>query len=169
LFRTTVVAVAIVAVAAGCRDSKDTERYALDGKLVVFNYRVATARFLVNLKHLRAPGEGEVAVASFENPAGGSAIEVREKIWPATDKTTLTTPPLRCIVKDRPYKIAITIEDSVGKPIQTIDTTVTSSEDQILLPDKPLVVGPFYTPNPEMKGRSVSEQATASREGCSQS
>ncbi|WP_245415965.1 hypothetical protein [Mesorhizobium denitrificans] len=164
--RTAAMGLAIVALVAGCRDSKDTERYALDGKLVVFNYRVATARFLVNLKHLRTPGEGEVAVASFENPAGGDAIEVREKIWPATDKTTLTTPPLRCIVKDHPYKIAIKIEDSAGQPVQTIDTTVTSSEDQTLLPDKPLVVGPFYTPNPEMKGRSVAEQAAASREDC---
>ena len=166
LIRAASVGLAVVALVAGCRDSKDTERYALDGKLVGFNYRVATARFLVNLKHLRTPGEGEVAVASFENPAGGDAIEVREKIWPATDKTTLTTPPLRCIVKDHPYKIAIKIEDSAGQPVQTIDTTVTSSEDQTLLPDKPLVVGPFYTPNPEMKGRSVAEQASASREGC---
>lgn len=169
VIKAVAVIVFVVATVAGCRDSKDTERYALDGKLVVFNYRVATARFLVNLKHLRTPGEGEVVVANFENPAGGPAIEVREKIWPATDKTTLTTPPLRCIVKDRPYKIAIKIEDSAGKQIQSIDTTVTSSEDQTLLPDKPLVVGPLYTPNPEMKGRSVSEQASASREDCPQS
>lgn len=159
-------AIAALLAVAGCRDSGDAERYALDGKLVVFNYRVATARFLVNLKHLRTPGDGEMAVASFEDPVGGAPIVVREKIWPATPRTTLTTPPLRCIVKDHPYAVSISIEDAAGKPVQVIDTTVTSSEDQTLLPEKPLVVGPFYTPNPEMEGRTLEEQAAAARKGC---
>lgn len=168
-FKALAVAMLAAAALAGCRDSDEAEHFALDGKLVVFNYRVATARFLVNLKHLRMPGEGEVAVATFENPAGGEPLEVREKIWPAASKTTLTTPPLRCIVKDRPYTVAIRIEDSSGKSIQTIDTTVTSSEDQTLLPDKPLVVGPLYTPNPEMRPRSAEERAAAARKDCPQS
>ncbi|MCO5064920.1 MAG: hypothetical protein M9924_10975 [Rhizobiaceae bacterium] len=161
-------AILLLGTLASCRDSDEAERYALDGKLVVFNYRVATARFLVNLKSLRTPPEGEVAIAQFEDPAGGAPVEVREKIWPATQKTTITTPPLRCIVKDRPYKIAIVIEDSAGKTVQTIDTTVTSSEDQTIMPDKPLVAGPLYTPNPDMAGRTVEEQAKAAREGCPQ-
>ena len=35
---------------------------------------------------------------------------------------------------------------------QTIDTTITSSLDQTILPDRPLVVGPVYTPNPDLAG-----------------
>jgi hypothetical protein len=37
--------------------------------------------------------------------------------------------------------------------MQTIETTMTSSEDQVLLPDRPLVLGPAYTPNPDLAGR----------------
>lgn len=138
---------------AACRESADEgDRFALDGKLVVFNYRVATASFLVNLKPLRPVGEGETAIASFEDPAGGAPIEVSQKIWPKLGRTTITTPPLRCIVKDRPYKVSIRIRDAAGAELQAIETTVTSSEDQSLLPDRPLVVGPLYTPNPELAG-----------------
>jgi hypothetical protein len=150
------VATALLAALAlsSCRDASDGERFAFDGKLVVFNYRVATATFLVNLKHLRRAGEGEVAFASFEDPAGGAPIVVREKIWPNVSKTTITTPPLKCIVKDRPYKISIAIRDAKGDELQRLETTITSSEDQSLLPEKPLVVGPLYTPNPELANKS---------------
>jgi hypothetical protein len=101
---------------------------------------------------LRPVGNGEVAIASFEDPAGGAPIEVREKIWPNTAKTTINTPPLRCIVKDKPYRISIRIIDAAGKDKQVIETTIKSSEDQSDLPDRPLVVGPLYTPNPELAG-----------------
>jgi hypothetical protein len=137
---------------AGCRDAGEGDHFALDGKLVVFIYRVATATFLVNLKPLRPVGNGEVAIALFDDPAGGAPIEVREKIWPNVSKITLNTPPLRCIVKDKPYKIAIRIEDASGTEMQAIETTIKSSQDQSDLPDRPLVVGPLYTPNPELAG-----------------
>lgn len=137
-----------------CRDSGGAgEYYEIAGKLFIFNYRVATATYLVNLKPLRPVGEGETAIATFEDPAGGAPIVVRKKIWPKLEKTTIESPPLRCVVKDRPYTVSIEIEGPDGKTIQTIKTTMTSSEDQKLLPDRPLVVGPLYTPNPELAGR----------------
>lgn len=140
-------------LAAGCRESgSEGELFALDGKIFVFNYRVATATYLINIKPLKLVGEGEVVVVSFENPAGGEPLVVREKIWPKTSRTTIHSPPLQCVVKDRPYKVAIRIEDAKGALLQTIETTVTSSQDQSLLPDKPLVKGPLYDPNPELAG-----------------
>jgi len=155
-FRRVFAAVALAALlagASGCRDSGDeAELFRLDGKLFVFNYRVATATYLVNLVPLRPVGEGQSAVASFENPAGGADIVVRQKIWPNLPKTTIESPPLRCVVKDRPYKVSIRIEGADGSVLQTIETTMASSEDQSLLPDRPLVVGPLYTPNPELAG-----------------
>lgn len=146
------LALAALMVLAACRDSGTGDHFALDGKVFVFNYRVATATYLVNLKQLRPLGEGHVAVASFEDPAGGAPILVREKIWPQAARTTIHSPPVHCIVKDRPYAVTIRIEDPAGNPVQQIDTTVTSSQDQSVLPDKPLVVGPLYTPNPELAG-----------------
>ena len=77
---------------------------------------------------------------------------VRKKIWPNMAKTTIESPPLRCVVKDRPYKVSIEIEGPDGAVRQTIETTMASSEDQSILPDRPLVVGPLYTPNPELAG-----------------
>ena len=106
--------------------------------------------------------DGQTAVASFEDPAGGEAIVVRKKIWPNMAKTTIESPPLRCVVKDRPYKVSIRIEGPDGAVRQTIETTMASSEDQSLLPDRPLVVGPLYTPNPELEGHP-GRQAAESR------
>lgn len=138
---------------AGCRESGgEGEFFELSGRLFVFNYRVATVRYMVTLKPLKPVGDGEVAVASFENPAGGEPIAVRQKIWPMNDKVTIESPPLECVVKDRPYKVSIRIEDAIGATKQAIETTMASSQDQSVLPDKPLAVGPFYDPNPELKG-----------------
>jgi hypothetical protein len=138
---------------SACRESGgEGEYFAIGGKIFVFNYRVATATYLVNLVPLQPVEEGQTAVANFEDPAGGEAIVVRKKIWPNMAKTTIESPPLRCVVKDRPYKVSIAIEGPDGAVRQTIETTMASSEDQSLLPDKPLVVGPLYTPNPELKG-----------------
>ena len=151
----TLVALALLAMlgVSACRESGGEGKYfAIAGKLFVFNYRVATATYLVNLVPLQPVEEGQTAVASFEDPAGGEAIVVRRKIWPNMAKTTIESPPLRCVVKDRPYTVSIRIEGPDGAVRQTIETTMASSEDQSLLPDRPLVVGPLYTPNPELKG-----------------
>lgn len=138
---------------AGCRESGGASEYfELSGRLFVFNYRVATVRYLVTLKPLKPAGAGEVAVASFENPAGGEAIIVRQQIWPMSDKVTIESPPLECVVKDRPYKVSIRIEGPKGETMQAFATTMASSQDQSMLPDRPLAVGPFYDPNPELEG-----------------
>jgi hypothetical protein len=161
------VLVAASLAAAACRDSgSDGDRFALDGKLVVFNYRVATATFLVNLKPVGPVEDGQVAIASFEDPAGAAPIEVRQKIWPAMVKTTVTTPPLRCIVKGRPYGITIRIEDAQGRQVQAIQTSITSSQDQTELPDRPLVVGPLYTPNPELAGHADGKLPDVEKPSC---
>ena len=78
-----------------CREAEDGEPFEIIGKLFVFNYRVATATYLVRLAPLRTMEEGETAVASFEDPAGGEDIVVRQKIWPKLQKVTIESPPLR--------------------------------------------------------------------------
>lgn len=150
-----------------CRDTGGEDAYfEVTGKLFVFNYRVARATYLVVLMPLKPMREGETAVATFENPAGGEPIVVRQKIWPKLDKTSIESPALRCIVKDRPYAVTIRIEGADGKVIQTIETTMTSSQDQDVLPDRPLVVGPFYTPNPELAGHPDGQLPDIEEEPC---
>ncbi|HTV68390.1 MAG TPA: hypothetical protein VMF90_07625 [Rhizobiaceae bacterium] len=150
--RISVVALGLLALGA-CRDTAgEGEYFEITGKLFVFNYRVATATYLVTLGPLQPMREGETAVATFEDPAGGTPIVVRQKIYPKLDKTTIESPPLECVVKDKPYAVSIRIEGQDGAVLQTIETTMTSSENQDLLPDRPLVVGPLYTPNPDLAG-----------------
>jgi hypothetical protein len=138
---------------SACRESGgEGEYFRIDGKIFVFNYREARATYLVNLAPLQPVEDGQTAVVSFEDPAGGEPLVVRQKIWPKMPKTTIESPALRCVVKDRPYAISIVIEGPDGAVRQTIETTLASTDDQSILPDKPLVVGPLYTPNPELEG-----------------
>ncbi len=53
-------------------------------------------------------------------------------------------------MKGKPYAISIRVVDKDDKVLQAIDTTLTSTEDQTIMPDKPLVVGPIYSPNPDV-------------------
>jgi len=152
--RPAVVLLMAALAVSGCRDEQGSGEFALDGKLFVFNYRVATATYLVNIVPRGAAREGDTAVASFEDPAGGPPIIVRQKIWPKLARTTIESPPVSCIAKDKPYAVTIRIEDADGKERQRIETTMTSDVDQDVLPDRPLVVGPVYTPNPELAGHS---------------
>ncbi|HVW55956.1 MAG TPA: hypothetical protein VHC00_09765 [Rhizobiaceae bacterium] len=140
-------------ILGACRESGGKDQlFAISGKLFEFNYRLAQATYVVTLKPLKPMVEGQVAVASFQNPAGGGPIVVKEKIWPQLPHVTLDSPPLTCVVKNKPYQVSIRIEDSKGKLLQKLDATITSSQDQSILPDKPLVVGPIYELNPELAG-----------------
>lgn len=150
--RLTATLLAALALCA-CRESgKAGDYFAVSGRLFEFNYRMAVATYVVTLDPLKPMQEGQMAVASFENPAGGAPIVVRQKIWPKLPHVTLESPPLACVVKNRPYAVAIRIEDVGGGVLQTLDTTVTSSLDESILPDRPLVIGPEYELNPDLKG-----------------
>lgn len=156
--------VAVLLALAACREiGGEDEFFEISGKLFVFNYRMAEATYLVTLKPLQPIHEGQTAVATFEDPADGGAIVVRQKIWPKLDKVTIESPPLYCVAKGKPYAVSIAIEGNDGATLQTLKTTITSSEDQSRLPDAPLVVGPAYTPNPELAGNPGGKRADAAR------
>lgn len=147
-----IVAMAAIAGLAlcGCQRQPDSGPTELSGRLFVFNYRVASATYMITLKKIAPIPEGTVAVAEFENPAGGDPLVVRQKIYSFWDKITLESPDLRCVRKDRPYSVSIKLVDAGDKTIQTIKTEVKSDLDQTVLPTKPLVVGPIYTQNPDV-------------------
>ena len=158
---------AAVLIAGGCRDeSRSGTLFEISGKLFVFNYRVATATYLVTLKPVGEIGEGLQAVASFENPAGGDPVVVRQKIWPKLDKTVLESDPVQCVLKGRPYSVEIRIEDESGAVRQVLKTEMESSLDQEILPDRPLVVGPVYMPNPDLAGRPDGKLDVTNEAGC---
>ncbi len=148
----TLAMTAMLAV-AGCRESGGEDEYfAVSGKLFEFNYRLGMATYVVTLNPLQPIPDGMVAVVNFQDPAGGIPIEVRQNLWPKLPHQTLTSPPLSCVAKDRPYSVEIRIEDKDGDLRQSLDITMTSNLDQSILPDRPLVIGPVYELNPDMIG-----------------
>ncbi|AZO64854.1 MULTISPECIES: hypothetical protein [unclassified Mesorhizobium] len=155
---------------SACRDTgRDGEGrlFEISGKLFVFNYRLARATYVVTLRPLQPMQEGQVAVASFQNPAGGEPLIVEQKVWPKLGKVSLESPALFCIVKDKPYAIAISIKDADGTVLQKIDTTLMSTQDQSVLPDRPLVIDQLYTPNPELAGHPDGKLPGAPKPDCS--
>jgi hypothetical protein len=150
--RRVYAAILLVLAAAGCRDEQAGSYLQLTGRIFVFNYRVATATFVVTYAKLQPVPDGATLLTVFDNPAGGGAIEVTQKVWPKMDKIAVESPPVFCIVKDKPYAFKSTLMGPDGARLQEISGTVVSSLDQTVLPDRPLVVGPAYTPNPELKG-----------------
>lgn len=134
----------------GCQREEQREIAKVSGRMFVFNYRVATATYLVTLQATAPVSEGSTVEADFENPSGGSALSTTERLFPKSEKIVLQSPPVECVKQGRPYKVTIRLKAPDGRVVQTIETSVTSDTDQSLLPAKPLVVGPLYTPNPEV-------------------
>ena len=138
--------------AAGCREAPRDAYVELTGKIFVFNYRVATATYVVTLGKLRPIPEGAVVETRFDDPRGGDPLILTEKIWPKLERIAIESPPVFCIVKGRPYGFSIVIKDAAGAELQKLSGAVTSSLDQSVLPDVPLVVGNAYEPNPDLVG-----------------
>lgn len=147
---TILAAFATIAILPACQREDVNEPLKLSGKVFIFNYRVARATYVVTLARNGPLPEESYALTTFENPAGGAPIETRTKIFPFWEKVALESPPVHCVVKGKPYAISIRVVDKDDKVLQAIDTTLTSTEDQTIMPDKPLVVGPIYSPNPEV-------------------
>lgn len=140
----------ILLVLAGCQREEQRDVAKISGRMFVFNYRVAVATYLVTLQTQVPIEEGSVIEAEFENPRGGEALTVSERLFPKNSKIVLQSPPVECVRQDRPYAVTIRLRAPDGHVMQTLETKVTSDTDQSLLPAKPLVVGPLYTPNPEV-------------------
>ena len=138
-----------VILLAGCRDSGKGDYVNVSGKIFVFNYRIAQATYLLTLAKLRKLPDGSTLETTFENPAGGNPYVIRQKIWPMMDKITVESPPVKCVKANHPYKVVMRLEDENGIVLQTIERDMVSDVDQSVMPDKPLVVGPFYDPNPD--------------------
>ncbi|MCS4241659.1 hypothetical protein M2418_001170 [Rhizobium sp. BIGb0125] len=135
---------------ASCQREDHGDIAKLSGRMFVFNYRVASANYLVTLQPLAPITAGSTAEVEFENPRGGAPLSTVEKLFPKTEKIVLQSPPIECVKKGRPYKVTIRLKDADGLLRQTIKTSISSNTDQSLLPAKPLVVGPLYTPNPDV-------------------
>jgi hypothetical protein len=148
--KTVAILIAAALLLTACQREEQREIVSVSGRMFVFNYRVATATYLVTLQPTAPISEGSSIEASFENPRGGEAFAVTERLFPKSPKIVLQSPPVECVKEGRAYQVKIRLKAPDGHVMQTIETSITSDTDQSMLPAKPLVVGPLYTPNPEV-------------------
>jgi hypothetical protein len=137
----------------GCTDEARQSYMSLSGRLFIFNPRMGSATYVVTLAVNKTPPEGARVVATFENPAGGAALVVEQKIFPAQQRISLESENLTCIKKGRRYAFDVVLQDVAGKELQKVTSSIESTLDQSIMPDAPLVEGPAYDPNPALKGR----------------
>ncbi|MGQ3292769.1 MAG: hypothetical protein ACT6U0_11225, partial [Shinella sp.] len=148
--KSLLIALPLVLLLAACQRETGPDPLKLTGKMFVFNYRLAYATYLVTLEQTEPLPEGSVVKAEFENPAGGAPLTLERKIFPNLTRVVLESPDITCVKKDQPYKVTIAVIGPDGRSLQSLETQVTSSADQSILPAKALVVGPGYEKNPEV-------------------
>lgn len=135
---------------SACQRETGPDPLKLTGKMFVFNYRLAYATYLVTLEKTQPLPEGSVVRASFENPAGGAPLTLERKLFASLPRVVLESPDVTCVKKNHPYKVSIRVLGPGGEQLQSLETEVTSSLDQDILPAKPLVIGPAYEKNPSV-------------------
>jgi hypothetical protein len=144
----------IALLLAACTDETRQSYMSLSGRLFIFNPRMGSATYVVTLAINKTPPEGSHVVATFENPAGGAALVVEQKIFPAQQKISLESENLTCIKKGRRYAFEVVLKDASGQDLQKVSSSIESTLDQSIMPDAALVEGPAYDPNPALKGRT---------------
>jgi hypothetical protein len=121
----------------------------IKGKVFIFNIRVARAFYMLTLNRLPTTPDDAVVVAEFEDPSGGPPLVKEQKVFPKMTRIDLQSPDVNCVVTGKAYKIKITLKSANGEELQTIDTTLNSTLDETMLPEKALVLGAKYDRNPE--------------------
>jgi hypothetical protein len=116
----------------------------------IFNYRLSEAYAGFVAGPRRTLPEHARIEASFEDPAGGPRIVLTKDVTPGRREYSFTTDALKGIVANKDYDVTIRLIGADGTTIETIDKKLHSDLDQSVLADKPLTVGPGYTPNPDL-------------------
>ena len=78
---------------------------------------------------------------------------MRERVSPMTDRYALRSPPIRGVEANRPYHVAVRVLDRTeSKELWATTLNFTSQISDEVVPDKPLIIGPGYTKNPQVDG-----------------
>lgn len=120
---------------------------AVAGGGFLFNYRIAEASYGIALKPMRDLPEGGAIEATFEDPAGGAPIVLRQDGPFNPTRIAFDTPALKGVVQGRPYKVSVVLKDASGAVLQRIDKAFQSDLDESALPERPLAIGPGYQKN----------------------
>ncbi len=157
LAREIVFLLTVCLLLAACRDESRSGYVELTGRVFIFNPRVATATYVVSLGILKPLPEGARIEAVFDDPAGGDRIKISQLMRTVAGKVAVESPNLHCIKKGKRYAFEVKLLDANGATLQSVSSSIESTLNQSILPDAPLVVGPGYEPNPELKGNAAGK------------
>lgn len=147
--RTLLIAAACLGLLAACGDDDNKPYFSFAGGGFIFNYRVADSYYGFVAKVERKLPEGGTVEASFEDPSGGPAFVVTQPVRPERISYAFRSPPLKGIVKDKPYKVTLKLMDKDGGTvIAEYDKSYVSTLDEDIMPEEPLTIGPGYAKNP---------------------
>jgi hypothetical protein len=117
----------------------------------VFNYRNAEAFYGFVAKPLKTLPEGGVIEAQFEVPGSPDPVVSTEKVVQGKVQYKFQSPNLKGIEAKHDYKVVMRLIDAEGKQVALYEHKFHSDVDQSTMPDQPLVVGPGYQRNPDLK------------------
>lgn len=120
----------------------------------IFNYRVSDVYYGFTAVVQRPLPTGSIVEVEFEDPAGGPAHLVRQRMGGAEmARFSLRSPPVRGVEAGKAYHVAIRILDREER--QMLWSHGMDFRSQIgdeIVPDAPLTIGPGYARNPQAGG-----------------
>ena len=102
-------------LAGGCQRAAE-EYISVNGKVFIFNIRVARAFYMLTLNRLPSTPDDAVVIVEFEDPAGGPPLIKEQKVFPRMTRIDLQSPDVDCVVVGKPYKIHIVPRAASSRP-----------------------------------------------------
>ncbi|MEO3385545.1 hypothetical protein [Mesorhizobium sp. CAU 1741] len=145
----------LFAIGWATRQNPDDKPYIrIVGGGFIFNYRIADVHYGFTAVVQRPLPAGSIVEASFEDPSGGEAHIVRQRLTGAkSTRFAMRSPPVRGVEAGKPYHVALRVFDREEKSLlwsHEQDFRTQISDD--VAPEVPLTVGPGYARNPETGG-----------------
>jgi hypothetical protein len=132
-------------------DPSEKPYLAVIGGGFIYNYREGEEFYDVVTEVQKPLAEGSIVEVEFKNPAGGAPFVVSERVSARTNRYAFHSPQIHGVVGGKPYKVEIRIYDrEKTKLIWSTTREFKSDLDDDVVPKKPVVIGPGYTPNPDL-------------------
>jgi hypothetical protein len=117
----------------------------------IYNYREGEEFYGLTTMVQKPLAEGSIVEVEFENPSGGKPFIVSQRVSARTDRYAFQSPDVHGVVANKPYHVTIRIYDRERKELIWSTTRSYKSDlDDSVVPKKPVVIGPGYTPNPDL-------------------
>ncbi len=151
--KSLVVCTALAAMLFGCSGGDADKPYLeFAGGGFIYNYRLATADYGFVVRRVKKIPQGTIIEAEFENPSGGPPIVIQQLAQSTRLSYKFETPPVTGIKANTDYQVEVRLIDPSSHEVFARYSKLFHADvDQIVLPEKPPVVGPGHQPNPEAR------------------